>query len=435
MSSLRLLTLGALAAIVVFGTTYRIGGLFLYPRAMMALYALWVLWREPRLRGLLKPLAGLLMIGVFALASAFGADEWRQLPIFLQLVVRGVALPYLAAIGLARLMGLTDRGDGPRTLTTHQSIQIVCLALVAQCAVSVAHLALPAFRTVYLEWVNLADTWRELAALGLPRFSGIGGISIYDTAIAYCVLGAALLLSAPRTSADMWLRALAVAIIMALCMLHGRTGMVFAAVLLGILAWQDVLNRRHQPGSVALRVGAGLGLLGVLAFVFVDEELRSYVLEFSGELFINLFAGDGLRSDSTDDFVENHLHLPDWETVLGGSGLWAQPDVAEAIGASYTTDSGYLLLLNFGGVPMVIVCVLALTWLLRGYVRSLQALGEPPPPDQVPARRWAPVAFYAYLATVIALVSWKGPIFLSEHCMTALFLVLTIGSRRGRSRC
>lgn len=425
-SPTRLVALGTLAAVVIFGTTYRIGGIFVYPRAMMALFALWVLWREPRLRGLLAPLRGLLVIGVFALASAWGADEWRQLPVFLQLLLRGVALPYLAAIGLVWLMGLADGGGGQRSWTTIQSIQVVCVALLVQCAVSVGHLALPAFRTIYLDWVNLADTWRELASLGLPRFSGIGGISIYDTAIAYCVLGAVLLLQASRSRADMWLRALAVAVVMALCMLHGRTGLAFAALLLAILAWQDFQNRLHQPGSVSLRVGAGLGVLGLLAFVFVDEELRGYVLEFSGELFINLFAGDGLRSDSTDDFVENHLHLPHWETVLGGSGLWAQPDVAETVGASYTTDSGYLLLLNFGGLPLVIVCCLTLALLVRGYVHGLQALNDPSSKAHAPARHM--FVYYVYLAMVIVLVSWKGPIFLSEHCMTAMFLILAIGS-------
>lgn len=419
-----LLLTGLLTSIALFSTTYSVGGVFLYPRVLLAFAGVFLALRSGRLARVAAPLWLLAIIVVFAMLGSLGAWQWSQLTSFLVPLLRGVLLPYFAVFALLAWFGAATPRDPEERL--HRLTQVVCVAILIQATVAVAHLSLPAFRAAYLASVNLAETWREMADLGLPRFSGIGGLSIYDTAIAYCILGAVLLLSRPRTGADAWLRALTLAVIVLLCVLHGRSGLVFAVVLWVMLVVQEVRAKGRRP-SVSLRGALVMFALCVLAVLFFDEDLRKFLLEFAGEIFINLAAGNGLRSDSTDEFLDSYLRLPDWEAIVGGSGQWAQPDIAEATGSSYATDSGYLLLMNFGGLPLLLVSMFVFWRLTSRYARAVGG--------QAPGKRTGGYGFVGFLVVVFGLMTWKGPLFLSEHCMTSLFLVLGLqGLRRETPR-
>jgi hypothetical protein len=87
----------------------------------------------------------------------------------------------------------------------------------------------------------------------------------------------------------------------------------------------------------------------VLIYQFIDDE----VIKFAFEVFINLSEGKGLRSDSTDDLIDNHLFIPKLEG-LWGAGVW---DPGGTTFSQYKTDSGLLLPLIAGGPVFLLLAL------------------------------------------------------------------------------
>lgn len=409
---------GLALAVTVFSTVYRIGPVLLYPRMLVAVLGVWVLTRHPQLRTLVALPALLIGSVIAALLAAGMNNEWDHLALLLSQLTRGIVLPYFCAVALAGMLGLLDAPDAEDV--REKIVRVACVALLIQALMSMAQVTLPAFREAFLSIVNLADSWRKEADGGHFRFSGIGGISIYDTSIAYCVLAAVLLnANPPRHKADAWLRASALAALLVLGLLHGRTGLLLGLSLTGWLLLRETLQRftAAQPLLVGPRLLLLACILASTLYLGLDEALRDLILNFGGELLVNLVAGEGLRSDSTDDFFDNHLHLPDGNVLIGGAGYWGQPELADEKGRAYSTDSGVLLLLNFGGVPLLLATFLGIGTMLSMLHGRIAGDGQASAgPGQA--------GLALYLSTVFVLVSWKGPIFFSEHFMTALFFVV-----------
>lgn len=407
---------GLLLAVAVLSTVYRLGPLLLYPRLLIAMAGVVLLLRYPRLHALGTPLLLLLPVMLTAALMASVNDDWGHLSLFMTQLLRGIGVSYLCAIALAAALGLFKPLRA--TVLQQRIIHAVCIALLLQAVLSILQVVNPGFREAFLSFVNLAESWRQEADSGHFRYSGIGGISIYDTAIAYCVLAAALLLEGrDGRLSNVWLRAAALASLIALGLLHGRTGLLYGiALMIWLAARELVYHQAHQP-LMSPRLLAILSAVGTGMYLILDEDLRNLILNFAGELFVNFFSGEGLRSDSTDDFFENHLHLPDLSTIIGGAAYWAQPELAEEKRQLYSTDSGVLLLLNYGGTPLLLSMVMSLLGMLyllhAGIVRRAGGTH---------ARGLS--ALSIYLSAIFVLVTWKGPIFFSEHCMTALFTIV-----------
>jgi len=408
--------IGLLVSIALFSTTYTVGGFFIYPRLILALAGVVTVLTTTGLKRLLTPSFVIVWILVVALAVAAVHGEWRHLLLFWALVIRGIILPYFTAILLIKLISKLVLKFIPKQRWNFIAI-ILFSSLVFQAAIVVIQLLVPDFRSSYLNFVNLDDLWREMAALGLPRFSGLGGISIYDTSLTYCIIGAVLLVNHDYKFDRVWLHASIITLVMLLCLVHGRTGLLFTLVLLVLIAAQETLTLWRYP-SVILRFLLLLVMLAYISYIAIDPQSTGYIVESSGELFINYINGDGLRSDSTDQ-LNDLLVWPSGQVLLIGSGIWAQADLANNVGYPYSTDSGYLLLINFGSVSFLLLFCIIFFYIIFSFCKSI---------SDVEARRFVfdKSLFSLYLGTVLLITSIKGPIFLSEHFMTAFFLLLGI---------
>jgi len=409
--------IGLLVSIALFSTTYTVGGFFIYPRLILALVGVVTVLTTTGLKRLLTPSIVIAWVLVVALAVAAVHGEWRHLLLIWALIIRGIILPYFTVILLVKLISKPALQFIPKQRWNFIAI-ILFFALAFQASLVVIQLLIPDFRSLYLNFVNLDHLWRELVALGLPRFSGFGGISIYDTSLTYCIIGSVLLVNHGYRFQRVWMYAAIVAIVMLLCILHGRTGLLFTLVLLVLIAAQEALKLWRYP-SVILRFLLLLGLLAYISYVAIDPQSIGYIIEQSGELIINYINGDGFRSDSTDEFLKDYLGWPSGQALLIGSGIWAQPDLANNVGYPYSTDSGYLLLINFGGVFFLLLFGIVFSYIVYSFCKFI---------SNVNARRFVfeKSLFSFYLGAVLLITSIKGPLFLSEHFMTALFLLLGI---------
>ena len=409
--------IGLLVSIALFSTTYTVGGFFIYPRLMLALAGVVTVLTAKGLKRLLKSSVVIAWVLVVAVAIAAVHNEWRHLSLFCALVIRGIILPYFTAILLVKIISKPVLRLGLKQRWNLIAI-ILFFSLAFQAALVVIQLLIPDFRSSYLDFVNLDDSWRELAALGLPRFSGFGGISIYDTSLTYCILGAVLLVNHVYRVEHVWLYASIAAIVLMLCILHGRTGLLFTLVLLALITAQEAIKLWRYP-SVISRFLLLVILLVYISYSTIDPQSIGYIMEQSGELIINYLNGDGFRSDSTDEFIKEYLGWPSGQALLIGSGIWAQPDLANKVGYPYSTDSGYLLLINFGGVFFLLFFCFVILYILYSFCKNISDIND---------RKFVldKSLFSLYLTAVLMTTSIKGPLFLSEHFMTALFLLLGI---------
>lgn len=423
-SALKALSLGLLVCIAVFSTTYSVGGVFIYPRLFIAFLGFLLVLRSRKLFRLISPIIATTPIFLFTLAFAGMHDEWRHLPVVVNLIIRGIVIPYFTAILLVQLISravLESKTDKRWRFL----IMIILAAIAVQAALAFFQLINSGFRENFINFVNLEEGWREMAALGLPRFTGVGGISIYDTALSYCLFGAIFLVNKRYRTDGPWMNSALIAVLILLSVLHGRTGLLFMLALVSLIALQEICVLRGKS-FVIFRVFALIFGGAFLLYTFIAPENIDYILDTSGELFVNFIAGEGFRTDSTDDLLENYLVLPSSQAILLGSGVWAQPDLATQLGFNYSTDSGYLLLLNYGGVSFLLVFLITLFFIIYYYCIANSVV-------QSQIFSFNRLLFVFYVFSILFISCIKGPLFLSEHFMTSLFLMLGVVYRLGKS--
>lgn len=418
----RALLIGALVCIAVFSTTYSLGGVFFYPRLFMAIGGLFFALRSLKKNGIPIPVFFAVLCLLFTLIVVSIHGQWSHFSVVLGLIVRGIIMPYFTAIILVQLIC--------KAVLENESVNrwrflmlIIMSAIALQAGLAFLQLISSEFRSDFINLVNLEEGWRDMAALGLPRFTGIGGISIYDTALSYCLFGAIFLANKRCRADSLWVGSILIAFLIMLCALHGRTGLLFMILLVLLVALQEVRMCFASPSVVLRVVMLILGGVFVL-YAYVSPGDIEYILNTSGELFVNFFSGEGFRTDSTDDLLENYLVWPSYYAMLFGSGIWAQPDLASQLGYSYSTDSGFLLLLNFGGVGFLFSFLGCLFFVFYYYCKvNARINGGVFDFD----RR----LFCFYVFSILIAGSIKGPLFMSEHFMVALFLSLGIVFRLG----
>jgi len=418
--ALRALSLGFLISIAVFGTRYSVGGILIYPGLLFSFFGFLLVLRSRRLFRFISPISAIIPVILLIFAVAAMHEEWRHLLLVLSLVIRGVVIPYFSAILLLQLIS-----DSLQKISIENHwrfiILIVFSAVSIQAGLAVFQLLNYEFRISFINLVNLEEGWRDMATLGLPRFTGIGGISIYDTALSYCLFAAIFLVNRRCRSDGPWLSAALIALLIFLCVLHGRTALLFMVVFVVIVAMQEILMFRRNPYLIfrvfVLIIGGALVL-----YAYIPPDDIDYILGTAGELLINYFAGEGFRSDSTDDLLQNYLIWPSYQAVVVGSGVWAQPDLANPLGYNYSTDSGYLLLLNFGGALFLFLFILSLIFIIFNYCKASSKVQ-----GNVFNNNF--LIFISYVSSIIVISSVKGPLFLSGHFMTALFLMLGVTYR------
>lgn len=114
-------------------------------------------------------------------------------------------------------------------------------------------------------------------------------------------------------------------------------------------------------GSVKLIIILSLSCW--LAYLFLLKYIPTLdlVFEWAFELFINLFSGDGMRSDSTDVLFDMYIFPDNISTWLIGDGKFMLPS-----GGYYMhTDVGFIRLIFFWGMPMTVLYYFYQVYLIR----------------------------------------------------------------------
>lgn len=210
---------------------------------------------------------------------------------------------------------------------------VIYLVFVFQFALVCVQMSSPSFRDFYFSIINLHESWLYLVEMGHFRTTGLAGLSIYDTSIAYALLFLVVLSSIKKVDFVFFF---ILSISFVLVFLAGRTGLFlyFYFLVLFLLS----------SGSLNLfKIISFISIVLAVAFIFFYTPEVDSTIKFAFEFF---FEG---RSDSTDDLVSNHLFFPDEVGLLTGDFFWAQPSISTVFAYPYKTDSGFILAYIYGG--------------------------------------------------------------------------------------
>lgn len=415
--------IGLLISIAVFSTTYSINGFFIYPRFLIALLGVLFVIRSRKQFRFIFPVSASIIIILITTTISVIHSEWRHFPAVIGFIIRGIVIPYFAA-HLALQFLISAVLNAKSEYRWRFLILTLFSAIAIQAGLALIQLLNTEFRSDFINLVNLEEGWREMAALGLPRFTGIGGISIYDTSLSYCLFGSIFLFNKRYRADGLWLNSALIVVLILLCVLHGRTGLLFMLALVSLIAFQEFKLMLTSP-SVLLRIFILIFGISFLLYLYIAPDDIGYILSESGELFYNFFSGKGFRTDSTDELIDNYLIWPSYQAIFLGSAVWAQPDLAIQLNYSYSTDSGYLLLLNYGGLLYLLIFCFTLFFIIYQFCKtSYDGLNQ--------IFKIESSLIFKYIFFILFFTSIKGPLFLSEHFMTALFLILGVVFRLGK---
>jgi hypothetical protein len=228
---------------------------------------------------------------------------------------------------------------------------IVIGILLFQLLFSFIQLSIPSFRIWFASHIELADNWRLLVEHGNFRATGLSGISIYDTSVAYALL---MPLLKPAVSSryllDRLFGMLGIIATILLCMLGGRSGLL---LLIPMLMYLYIANT-HRKFFLFFFLGfAALAFIG--AIIVIGWDLLYVAFRFIFEPFYSFYETGTFSSKSTSHFMDDYLFIP-WEvSPIFGDGFWAQPSLAMKHNYKYITDSGFLLFfIAFGSVGLIL---------------------------------------------------------------------------------
>lgn len=193
------------------------------------------------------------------------------------------------------------------------------------------------------------------------------------------------------------------------CMLSGRTG--YFGVVFSIVLMVFGASNRGVRQSVYYLVLGSVVALPILYFSFNDNDVFQRIINFVGELFINIFLGEGATTRSTEHLMTMYFPLPE-KTILLGDGRYVDPD---GLGYYMHTDAGYMReILYFGMFPMLInvIFYMALHVSLFKVVPQIKL-------NQL---------FVILIFIIFLLGQFKGSFFLNSAMNSKLYFLFIIGA-------
>lgn len=296
----------------------------------------------------------LFLLGCFAIA--FGGSQ--------AIAMLGGGDTTLGALILACLTGyipaayVVARQCEGKSGRVHALLSLVALAGAFQAAFIILDWVSPAVHGLFSAIVVQPDLSKSLVrAAGLSSSAGDGLAFIQ----AFGAMSASYLALSSERRAARYYWAVIAALCLASIMLCGRTGFIMFAVFVLVMATGRSLAFGVARLIGAIAVGAGLAA-AVVMLALPPEQLSlvvDRVLPYAFEFIYRYLAGEGFRTDSTDD-LWTMLFLPsDAKTLLIGSGYYGDP-----INPQYSfmgTDIGYVRIVYYVGV---IGSVLIYSWYL-----------------------------------------------------------------------
>lgn len=316
------------------------------------------------------PLSSRIIFGIlgffsFILHNKHNSKEWTPLraliPLMLWSVVVGTIhqtydfafLNYGVSIVLIYFAGLfLVRGMKVITFST-QVIDYVLTAFVIvvliQSLFAISFYFFPSFQSFCYKIFPLTD--REFYSVELSqgtRFIGLGSCFFGAGAIhglALLVL-AYLFFTCIFKSKVVWTFSYMVILFTGVMMARTTIiGLVFSILL--IFAWKpfNIKILRHKFALIILFIVAILLFIG-LVLTYLDEQILMQAFEF----FYNYEKSGSFESASTNRLGEMYAMPKHFDTFLFGDGLYN----LKSGGYYMSTDVGYMRLLYYGGIPMII---------------------------------------------------------------------------------
>lgn len=406
-------------SLAIFSTTYSVAGVFLYPRLIFGFLGFCTIFFIFNNKYLFKFF--LLNISILLILVIPSLVHWNFSDLlFVEfLFFRGLFFSIYTGVFIVFVFDFfIKRNKIYGKYVWYFVVDVFLMALLLQFLFVVIHLVSEEARISYLSIVNFNEEWREMSQMVKLRFNGIGGISIYDTAITYSLIcGIVLLRKTFQIYADKRILLL-ILISVFLAILHGRTGLMFL-LMLWFFIFIDELFIIKIHNKLSLKILIAIAAVVFLIFSFVGYDAISDSVVFAMEIFNNFISGEGLRSASTDDLFENHLRWPGIDIFFYGTSFWIQAGFVDDFSGNHT-DSGFLLLLNYGGILFITAFFLLFFFLLQCYAKLVSVSKS---------KINNTYLFLIYIFIIFFLTSWKGPIFLSESFMTSLFIMISLMSR------
>lgn len=360
-------------------------------RAWLALPMVFILLYNPTFQLVNASLVRLVVL--FGLVAGVIAGRWLVWP--RQLVERTLLLvgSFSVALGTAQMIAMRGGGDA-----TAFAFAAACLTGFIPAAYVVARYGaqgsvnallrlvawVGAFQSVCiaLDWISpqAHELFRSLVVQpdlsnSLVRVAGLSSSAgdglAFPQAVA-AMMASQLALAAPRRGARLGWTVVATACLASI-MLTGRTGFAMFAVFVVVIGAGT--QRALPVGSLLARIALLSAVSAVTAYLLLPDDLVRRLIDrllpYAFEFAYNALAGEGLRTESTDD-LRSMLFLPyDLSTLLLGGGYWVDPIDPRA---NYMgSDIGYVRTVYYVGV---VGSVLVYAWYVLLW-RELRTLARP----------------------------------------------------------
>jgi len=406
------LFLNLIVTFSLFSGSYILGGVKFYPPLLFALLGIGqsILGRKmPAI--IVTEIKWWAFFLVLMLICFFIGQNNDYLFVLFRYLFKAILIPFGCCLLIRNIAQDITRTRGDFHTVIRQS---VAFALYFQFTIVILQLSLPPFREAFNSVIELTDEWKALADVGHFRATGLAGLSIYDTSIAYGILYLFFLPWCTSYKFTVNFKFLLITLIITvLSLIAGRSGFI---LVLTIFIFFFLYCRRKIFYSVNLAAFITLAIMAVIAVMGIDQFTR--FLQFVFEPIYNYMDTGSFETASTNELIDSYLFIP-WEVPpLTGFGFWAQPSLSEPHHFIYKTDSGILLnYIAFGITGLIFV--LGYTWhFIKNHVAFTEINSSV-----------LKVLFGISMAGLIVSFALKGPIYFSEKIMTAYFIWLVYNSQ------
>ncbi|HDR2406437.1 TPA: hypothetical protein QCJ32_003061 [Enterobacter asburiae] len=396
----------------LFSGSYIIGGVKFYPPLLFALLGFCQSSLGRKMPGILvSEIKWWFLFLALMLLCYFVGQNNDYLFVLFRYLSKAILIPFGCCLLIRNLaQDISERRSDFHTLMR----QSVAFALYFQFIIVILQLTLPSFREAFNSIIELTDEWKALADVGHFRATGLAGLSIYDTSIAYGILYLFFLPWCTSNNLTKNFKFLLITLIICvLSLIAGRSGFIFVFT---IFLFFFIYSRRKIFYSFSLTLFITLTIIAVIAVMGIDKFTQ--FLQFVFEPIYNYMDTGSFETASTNELIDSYLFIP-WEVPpLTGFGFWAQPSLSEPYNFIYKTDSGILLnYIAFGVAGLVFV--LSYTW---HFIKNHLAFIEM---NSLVLKG----GFGICMAALVFSFALKGPIYFSEKIMTAYFIWLIYNSQ------
>lgn len=399
--------LGLIVAFSLFSGSYIIGGIKIYPPLILAIPGIAI---AVYLGAMPQKIASefkwwLVFLMIVSLFYFVGQND-DYLFILFRYLFKAIFIP-LGCCLLIRQVCIKISASHDEYMNNIRNA--VYVALIIQFAITLLQLGIPTFRSAFNSIIELTDEWQALAEMGHFRATGLAGLSIYDTSIAYGLISLFFIpwCFSKKYSAN-YKFLLVMLILTALSLIAGRSGFALLLVIF-LIVFLEARKKLFVLSNLSMFL-----MLSILAFIAVVGAVEFYTFaQFVFEPIYNYIDKGTFETASTNELMDSYLFIP-WEiSPWLGSGFWAQPSISIPAQFTYATDSGVLLNYIAFGITGLIFVISYFWHFVYQIITNVRI-----------KNKTIRSIFYCAFSTVFFFFVLKGPVFFSEKIMATYFLWL-----------